>query len=857
MHALKRPLFATVGPLVVLAVLAAVLAARARSGPGPARVEHAAKAPAAPGRAPSTVPEPVRAPEESLRLFTLDERFTIGIATAEPMIEAPVVLNFDEDGRAWVVEMRGYMPNAEGKGEDVPNGRISILEDTDRDGVFDRRTLFLDKLVVPRAVLPVHGGALVLEPPNLYFCRDTDGDGRADEKKRLVGGLGGENPEHAPNALTYGMDNWVHLSQSPIELKFDGENIVTRKTPNHGQWGLAQDEFGRLYYTPNSEALRADFYPKHYASRNSGLRETPGLNELIVSDQAVFPVRPTTGVNRGYMSGILRDDGTLAVHTAACGTTIYDASLFPADFRGNAFVCEPAGLLVRRLLLDERDGLVRGRSATPGREFLASTDERFRPVHACVGPDGSLFILDMHRGVIQHKTYLTDYLKQQVAARKLELPLDMGRIYRIAPKGTKVGSVEKLSGVSDARLVELLASPDAWHRRAAQRLLVERRATGVVPALRALTSGPATPVRLHALWTLEGLSALTVEDALSACADADPHIRAAGARLAEPWLKDDATRVRVLTTYHRLLGDRTRFVHRQAILSAGEAPGVASFETLMAASAAPPADRIDRSLIISGLGGREAEFIRSSALRDWYSSQPWRVIMVECAQSALRASPQSRTALIEAIGEIAKLDRWRARMILQQVRGAQQVDSDAPKVLRLTRQPAGYDELLLGGDELASEARDSLWYLDWPGRPAVTPPKRMRAMTAIEQQRFNVGQGLFSVCAGCHGSEGQGISGQIPALSGSARVQGPSGRAIRILLHGLEGPQEAVELGLPGAMPPAPFRTDDDIAAVLTYIRRAWGNSGDPVAPVDVAAIRAQTAGRDKPWTVEELNAIK
>src|SRR4029079_5737365 len=128
-------------------------------------------------------------------------------------------------------------------------------------GVLERGTVFLDRLVLPRAVAPCYGGALVIEAPDLYFCRDTNGDGQADEKRKLLSGFGGlERPEHAGNGLIRGLDNWYHLSQHGVEFKFDGKTITTRPTPAHGQWGIAMDDIGRFYYTPNSNALLADLY---------------------------------------------------------------------------------------------------------------------------------------------------------------------------------------------------------------------------------------------------------------------------------------------------------------------------------------------------------------------------------------------------------------------------------------------------------------------------------------------------------------------------------------------------------------------------------------------------------------------
>ncbi len=806
---------------------------------------------------------PIYSPQDALRLFTLDPRFTISLAAAEPMIEAPVCMAFDEDGRAWVVEMRGYMRDTQGSTEGEPTGRITILEDADGDGVFDKGTVFLDKLVMPRGVMPCHGGALILEPPSLYFCRDTDGDGACDEKRKLADGLAGQNPEHAPNGLIYGLDNWIKLSQSPVEFRFDGDKLTSRRTPGHGQWGISQDDLGRLYYAPNPEALRGDLIPKHYFARNPAQREMPGINELLCRDQTVWPARPTPGVNRGYLEGILRPDGTLANHTAACSPLIYRESLLN-DCRGDEFVCEPAAYMVRRLKVTETHAGPRAHNAYERSEFLASTDERFRPVALAAAPDGSLCIVDMHRGVIQHKTYLTPYLKEQIDRRSLEKPLDCGRIYRVTPRvaAPGTGRTERLREASDLRLVALLEHPDAWWRQTAQRLLVERRAVAMSDDVRRIARGRgAAAARLQALWTLEGLGSLVPDDVLAAAGDDEPSLRAAGFRLAERWLNAPEERERLLARFRRAIASDDSAVALQCVLSLGEYRDDAALDAMALTAERHGRDPPFRAAIISGLGGREGEFISRTMAGPWLASDSRRAVMADAADSGYRSSSiEQRTNLVELIAAPAGRpgDRSKAEFLLARLREAQQIESRGPKTVRLAREPSGWNELTAGDTALATDAAESMFYLDWPGRPRVDPPRRVRALTLEESNRFKRGRSLFGVCAGCHGNEGQGMPGQIPPLAGSERAQGPAGRAIRVLLQGLEGPLGAgPNAAISGSMPAAPFRHDEEIAAVLTYVRQAWGNNGDPVSREDVRKVRDATRGRTAPWKAEELDAIE
>ncbi|HAM70966.1 MAG TPA: hypothetical protein DCM86_04910, partial [Verrucomicrobiales bacterium] len=254
-------------------------------------------------------------------------------------------------------------------------------------------------------------------------------------------------------------------------------------------------------------------------------------------DQAVWPSRVNPGVNRGYQPQQLRSDGTLATFTAACGTWIYRGDQFPSEFENSAFVCEPSANLIRNQRILDQGGLLTSTNGFVEREFLTSTDERFRPVNLFEGPDGALYIVNFERGIIQHKIYMTTYLRKQVEARGLDKPLDRGRIYRVVAKGRPTGRRSTLGKASPAELVQGLASPSGWWRDTAQRLLVTRADAGVAPALtEAVTSAPDPRTRLQALWTLEGLGRVTTQLVDRALHDPHPKVRLAGLRVAEPLL---------------------------------------------------------------------------------------------------------------------------------------------------------------------------------------------------------------------------------------------------------------------------------------------------------------------------------
>lgn len=454
---------------------------------------------------------PVLLPADALKSFKLEKNFSIQLVASEPLVSAPVAINFDKQGRIWAVEMNAYMPDTSGNGEKEPIGKIVILEDKNHDGVMDSRKVFMDSLVLPRAICLFNDGILVAQPPDLWFVENNnDKAGR----KYLVDSnyAAGGNVEHQPNGLLRGLDNWIYNAKSATRYRRIGKNKwIKEHTHFRGQWGISQDEFGRMYYNTNSENLLGDYFSPSLGSGNPHQREVAGYNETIVADTRVYPIHPTPGVNRGYMKGVLDDSLRLLNFTAACGPVIYNSEAFGKEYYDNAFVAEPAGNLVKRdILAFEADSTI-GREAYDNKEFLASTDERFRPVNLYVGPDKALYVVDMYRGIIQHKTYLTHYLAGEIIKRNLEEPLNCGRIYKIVP----VGSGLKAPWFDENKdsLLSFLNSNNAWLRQTAHDFIVDRQLTGLSSALHSmLRSGNNIIGRINVLWVLEGLHQLTKED---------------------------------------------------------------------------------------------------------------------------------------------------------------------------------------------------------------------------------------------------------------------------------------------------------------------------------------------------------
>ena len=488
----------------------------------------------------------------------------------------------------------------------------------------DKSTVFMDGLVLPRTVKVLDKGVLIAEPPNLWLARDTNGDLKADTKEAVrqdYGRARGQSraQRERPDVGHRQLDLHVR-ARRPLCVSKRGQ-FEHHPTLLRGQWGVTMDDVGRVFRNWNEGALYVDLFPARYLARNPNLVRTRGAYEPLMKpeDQSVWPVRPTRGVNRGYREGTLRADGTLSSYVAAGTPVVYRGDRLPGDLRGNVFITEPAGNLVHRLIVtDDGAGGLTARNAYPKAEFLASTDERFRPVNLLSAADGTLYVVDMYRGIIQHRAYQSDYLQSHIAAHKLEQPIGYGRIYRVAHESRRRDVKPSLSAVGSDALVELLDHSNGWWRDTAQRLLVERGDASVAPALKARAAARETAerTRLHALWTLDGLDAIDVETVTGALADGSPHVRAAAVRMAERAGCASAARAPRLTCAQalraavlKLANDTAPAVRRQVALTLGELPDDARDVRGLDACRLLVKYRDDPVLVdavISSLKGREA-----------------------------------------------------------------------------------------------------------------------------------------------------------------------------------------------------------------------------------------------------------
>jgi len=802
--------------------------------------------------------------EEQLASFRLPPGFAIELVASEPLVGDPVAMSFGADGRLWVAEMRGYMNDLAGTREDAPVGVIAVLADEDGDGRMDTRTVFAEGLVLPRALALTREGLLVIAPPELLFLRDTDEDGISDERTVVDRGLAGvASPEHAINGLLPTLDNRFANANAPWSYVWREKRFQRETGAGGGQWGITQDDRGRLYHDNNSDPLRGDRIPGYYAARNQNLGLAAGVNRRIVSDMSVRPSRITPGVNRGYREGFLKD-GKLVAATGTCAPWIYRGGTFPKPFAGAAFVCEPTANLVLAYALDEKDGELDARvlrHGEPELDFLTSTDERFRPVFLCDGPDGSLYVADMYRGLIQHRLFVTSFLEKQVRARGLEQPIGRGRIWRVRNSAAPRRAAPALAEATWAELAAALELENGWVRDRVQQIFVEEgleeaKAHTLLQELLANSKQPLA--RLHALWALAGMRGVTPELSRALLADPDERVREAAVRTSEGLVGSDPT---LLAQWLALARGDTQALRAQVLLSLGEVHTDAAERAILQLLLEDAAKADERSWAISSLARRELAFLElllnhlEFEIRREGRPQLLTLLATTLAREGNHANV---SRALEFVVEGRRPGWQREALIAGLLQGRTPPSPNRPAALRLVEEPRAYAMLnrLASQVDPASAAPmlELANSLSWPGHPLAgeTP---VRVLEPAERAAFERGRQFFAmICAGCHQSSGQGMAGMAPSLRGSPWLLGDPTTAARIVLQGLEGPI-VVDGATWDLSMPAVVGSDSELADVLTYVRREWGHSADPLTSEFVKGVRAADKARQKPWTATELDA--
>lgn len=567
---------------------------------------------------------PPTEPKAAHATFRLRPGFRIEQVAAEPLVTDPIAIAFDEKGRLFVAEMRGYSERRE---ESL--GRIRLLTDHDGDGKYDDSRIFADQLRWPTGLICWKGGLFVLASPDLLFLPDENGDDRADEQKVIFTGFGSGrdklNVQALPNSLTWGPDNRIHgatamnggevgrpgqrstlTSLNGRDFSFDPGTLDLRAENGGGQYGMSFDSAGRKFVCSNSNHLQwipfqASFNSPRLTGRPIEIAvDGPSAEVFRTSPDEPWRIVRTRWRMNGEVAGPVEGGGRPSGYfTAATGITIYRGNSFPKGYSDNAFVCDAGSNLVHRKIIEPSDGknLLEGRRAVDESEieFVTSTDNWFRPVQATNGPDGSLYIVDMYRETIEHPWSLPEPLKSQL---DLNSGNDRGRIYRVVPDQFTQPALPSLDELSHEKVVSMLGHSNGWHRDTAARLLLEREPSPSIPMLQRLVTD-ASPVasRIAAIQTLASMGALNEELLIRGLRDSDRIVRRKAISLVT---NDSPSRVqKALRSLTRDIDPEVSFAASLAVSRAS--PSVETRLSLIAAIETHPNRYFCRMAALSGL----------------------------------------------------------------------------------------------------------------------------------------------------------------------------------------------------------------------------------------------------------------
>lgn len=481
-------------------------------------------------------------PQQSMAAMKLLPGLRVELAACEPHVIDPVAIRFDEHGRMWVVEMRDYPHGPQP--DQPPQSRIKVLEDLDQDGFFETATVFADELLFATGLQPWQGGVIVTRAGQVAYLKDTTGDDRADLHEIWFRGFAQENSQLRANRPRLGLDHHVYVANglrggnvvdarrrdaAPVNIsnrdfRFDPRSGSYEAVTGVGQFGLTFDDYGNRFVCSNRNPLIHVVIEDRHLQRNPHVAIPRASHDVAAAAEAsrIFPI------SRAWTTSNLH----AGQFTAACGVEIYRGTALPAEFVGNAFTCDPTGNLIHREVLSPQGATFTSQPQPQGVEFLASTDEWFRPVNLETGPDGALYVVDMYRAVIEHPEFMPDELKKRP---DLILGNDRGRVYRLVADDWKRPAPQKPPAEMTSReLVAQFEHACAWQRETAARLLLERQDAAARPALEHMTQQGKPPLaRIHALWALQGMQSLTDEVLLAALGDPHPRVREQAIRLAE------------------------------------------------------------------------------------------------------------------------------------------------------------------------------------------------------------------------------------------------------------------------------------------------------------------------------------
>jgi putative membrane-bound dehydrogenase-like protein len=568
--------------------------------------------------------------KKALASFQVEPGMRIDLIAAEPLVVDPVALAFDENRQMYVVEDRGYPDPVEG-GSTTTLGRVALLKDTNGDGVYDKRTEFATGLTYPNGLMPWKGGVFVTCSPDIYYLKDTDDDGIADIRKIvLTGFFATQTAQIRMSHPTMGLDGWIyvtaglnggnvtspnHPNRPAVSFKqtdgrFNPETFEFQVTGGKSQFGLTFDAYGRRFGCSNRHPIMHSVMEPWFLNRNANLlfNETVKNVSKVEAEATVYPV--SKSVTTADFIPKLIGRSHAGTFTAASGLMVFNGTGLTPAHQGNIFICESAQNLIQRQVVYPDGVSFKSKPPYEGREFLSSTDEWFRPVSLQHGPEGALYLADMHRKVIDHPTYVPEEARPGL---DWESGKTDGRIYRVVRKDFIQKKYDASTGLSSSSkttdLTRFLASGEEWERNTAHRLLLERNDKSSVPALKKIVVESGFPEsRARAVWLLNSLGSLDLITLKRALADKVSGVREQAVLLAGIHSNEYPELVAALIS---VSGDEAIRVRYNSVLVLGSIEGQQVVGALARVAARDGSDKWFRAAVLSGIGNRMPEFLSS------------------------------------------------------------------------------------------------------------------------------------------------------------------------------------------------------------------------------------------------------
>jgi len=613
--------------------------------------------------APLDAPEPL-SPEQTAASYQLPEGFRLEVAASEPLIASPSAVCWDERGRMFVCELHGY--NLEGQLEieelnktgqldtqvrrvqadekfkqaarSATFGVVKLLLDGDGEGRMRRAVTWATNLPPAYGLVPARGGVIVACAPDIVFLADRDDDGMAETRETLLTGFRTGALERGINAPQWGFDGWIYfgrgwgggtitgprlkevvqLHDSDFRIRADGSAIEPVTGATH-TFGFAMTAAGdRFTVNTTIPGIFIAPLPWNYLARNPNAAapaiEAPAGDRRAHSISRPHPWRQRRADDPAYFKYYNSRYGAAESEaggwfTAACGPMIYQDRALPG-LHGQYFVCEPAGNLIHRALI-VADGPAAKLVRAPGEqqsEFAASTDAWSHPMNLTHGPDGSIWIVDYYREIIEDYSAIPRHLQQQYGVHNGH---ERGRVYRLAHRAAPQPPPFDMTTLDTTALGRECASPYFWRRQTAQRLLVERADASVASILRTiLANRDAEPASIiTSLRTLDQLGVLQSGEVRPFLAHADRAVRVHALQLADRWFTTPEARPLLETALAAADTEKDPRVQIQFALSLGEARDPGAFTALTRLAREHGQVRWMDAAVLSSVGGREVDLL--------------------------------------------------------------------------------------------------------------------------------------------------------------------------------------------------------------------------------------------------------